>query len=194
MTTKLAAEQQQQLQPSAATPAAVTPHPDILPPTPEQIDSEIAAYEVAVSAASIAELAVKHAKEKLIWMADNFGTVPAHAELSKRVSGRRNTLTVTRGFTTSVNEPAVADLDVYLVEKGFGAIAPRLFAMQIKHTLIEGARDVLKTVSLPRRINEKVLSLFGRCIDMRPMAPKVKIEVIKPEKAAKKPRTGKAAA
>jgi hypothetical protein len=184
MTTRLAVQPQS---------AAITPHPDILPPTPEEIDNEIAAYEVAVGGASIAELAVKQAKERLIFLADNFGSVPAHAEQSKRVAGRRNTLTVTRGFTTSVNEPAARDLDFYLATQSGPNIFSRLFATQIKHTMIEGARDVLKTISLPRRVNEKVLSLFGRCIDMKPMAPKVKIEVIKPEKAARKPRTGKVA-
>jgi hypothetical protein len=172
---------------------ALAPHPEVKPPTPDEIDLEIVAYEVAVGAASIAEVAVKAAKERLIFLADSFGTIPPHAELSKRLSGRRNTLTVTRGFTTSVNEPAIADLKFYHDDHHLNFF-DRLFAVQTKHQMIEGARDVLKTISLPKRVNEKVLSLFGRCIDMKPIAPKVKIEVIKQEKAAKRTRTGKAAA
>lgn len=165
--------------------APVTPHPDILPPTPEEIDNEIVAYEVAVGAASIADLAVKKAKERLIFLADNFGSVPAHAEQSKRVCGRRNTLTVTRGTTVTVNEPAVAELKEYLTGPT-AQIFPLLFAQTIKHTLVEGARDVLKKLSLPRRLEEKVLSLFGRCIDLKAKSPSVKIEVIKPEKPTKR--------
>jgi hypothetical protein len=125
--------------------------------------------------------------------------VPAHAEQSIRLAGRRNTLTITRGTTVTVNEQSVAALEEYLEKESY-SFFPQLFAKQVKHTLVEGARDLLKRMGLPRRAEEKVLSLFGRCIDLKPKSPSVKIEVIKPEKAlraagrdSRKPRTSKAA-
>jgi hypothetical protein len=164
-----------------------------LPPTPDEIDAEIAFYNNAQACLKTAQQTADDYKQRLIFLADSFGKTPAHAEQSIRLAGRRNTVTVTRGTTVTVNEPAVADLKTYLGDFNNG-LFPRLFAVTTKHTLVEGARDLLKKLSLPRRTEEKVLSLFGKCIDIKSKSPSVKVEVIKPEKPAKKPRAGKVAA
>lgn len=164
-----------------------------LPPTPDEIDAEIAFYQAALACAKQAQEDANKYRDRLVQLADSFGKRPAHAEQSLRLAGRRNTVTVTRGTTVTINEPAVADLERYLGETG-AQIFDQLFAKQVKHTLIEGARDLLKKITLPRRIEEKVLSLFGRCIDLKTKAPTVKVEVIQPEKPVRKPRSRKAAA
>jgi hypothetical protein len=171
----------------------LTRHPDAMPPSPEEIDGLVADYEYAQKIATGAKEDLDAAKERLIFFADNFGHRPAHAEQSIRLSGRHNTVTVTRGTTVTVNDRAVDDLQVFLSHNSLMSILPRLFGRQTKWVLIDGARDVLKTVSLPQRFENKLLSLFGRCIDVKTKSPSVKIEVIKPEKPAKA-RKGKAAA
>lgn len=189
----IAASEQSNPDPTVAAVAGpATPHPDVQPLTPEEIDAEIVWYETAQGEFNDAKERLDQAKGRLIFLADKFGHKPTHADQSMRLAGRRNTVTVTRGTTVTVNEPAVADLKKYLGDLG-SAIFERLFAAQTKHTLIEGARDLLKKMTLPRRTEEKVLSLFGRCIDLKAKAPSVKVEVIKPEKPAKQ-RKGKAAA
>jgi hypothetical protein len=170
-----------------------TPHDDLKPPTPDEIDTEIVAYKIAQLCAAHAKEALDAAKQKLVFMADSFGHRPAHAEQSLRLAGRRNTLTVTRGTTVTVNEQEVAEFERYLGPTLGQPFFGQLFAKTTKHTLVEGARDLLKKLTLPRRSEEKVLSLFGRCIDLKPKAATVKIEVIQPEKPARKPRTAKAA-
>jgi hypothetical protein len=165
----------------------------VLQPTPDEIDAEIAFYKNAMACLKAAEETANQYKAKLIFLVDSFGTVPAHAEQSRRLAGRRNTVTVTRGTSVNVNEPAVADLRDYLGPLGLG-IFEHLFAVSTKHTLRDGARELLKKLSLPRRTEEKVLGLFGKCIDPKSKAPSVKVEVIKPEKPARKPKAAKKAA
>ena len=174
-----------------------------LPPTPDEIDAEISFYNNAQECLKAAQKTADDYKARLVFLADAFGKTPAHAEQSIRLAGRRNTVTVTRGTTVTVNEPAVHDLELYIygnlgVKSG---IFQQLFATTTKHTLVEGARELLKKLSLPRRTEEKVLSLFGRCIDLKSKSPSVKVEIIKPEKPARtasrgsrKARAGKVAA
>jgi hypothetical protein len=165
----------------------------VLPPTPDEIDAEIAFYQNALACAKQAQEIADKYKASLVLLADHFGSRPEGAEQSLRLQGRRNTLTVTRGTTVAVNEQAVADLKHYLGDLGL-QIFEQLFRPQTTHKLVEGARSLLKKLSMPRRAEEKVLSLFGRCIDVKPKAPAVKVEVIKPEKPLKKSKPAKKAA
>jgi hypothetical protein len=171
----------------------MTAEPATLPPTPEEIDAQILFFQNAQACYRTAKETMDAGAKQLVAMVDAHGSRPAHAEQSIRLAGRRNVVTVTRGTTVRVHEPAVAELEGYLGDLG-GQIFTRLFARQTTHRLVEGARDLLKTLSLPRRTEEKVLSLFGRCVDITTKAPAVKIDVVQPEKPARKPRGRKAAA
>jgi len=162
---------------------------ELVPPSPEQIDSYIAQYEYAKKVLDEAREAAETEKDKLVFLADNFGHRPAHAEQSLRLQGLRNAAVVTRSTTVVVDEAAVIELQKETCD--IPAIFPRLFAARTKHTLIEGARDVLKALDLPRRKHERVLALFGKCFDVKTNAPGLKVEVIKPQKPAKKPRGSK---
>jgi hypothetical protein len=176
-----------------STPQAPAAPAAVLQPTPEEIDAEILYYNNAVACVKAAEIVAEQYKAKLIFLVDSFGTQPGKAEQSLRLAGRRNTVTVTRGTTMLVNEPAVEEFKRYLGDMGV-QIFELLFTATTKHALREGARGLLKRLSLPRRTEEKVLSLFGRCIDVKSKSPSVKVEVIKPAKPAKKARGGKAVA
>lgn len=134
-------------------------------------------------------------KAALIVLVRANGSVPDGAPQSKRILGRRNIATVTIGTSTTVNEDAVGDLKAYLGDDSIGAwLFPKLFAAETKHKLVDGARNVLAGIGLPKRTHEKVLSLFGRCFDINAKSPVLKISVIKPEKPARQPRSKKVAA
>ena len=166
----------------------------VLPPTPEEIDQAILDFESAQRLQKAAKETFDQVRDRLVFLADSFGHRPAHAEQSLRLLGKRNTVTVTRGTTVSVDESAVLDFELFLSNAGlYTGLFPKFFARQIKHSLIEGAKDVLKTITLPRRTEEKIASLFGRCVDLKTKAPTVKVDTITPEKPARKPRAKAAA-
>lgn len=165
----------------------------VLPPTPDEIDTEISFYNNAAECLKAAQKTCDDYKARLVFLADHFGARPEGAEQSLRLSGRRNTLTVTRGTSVAINEQAVGDLKGYLGELGL-PIFEQLFTAQTTHKLVEGARSLLKKLSMPRRAEERVLALFGKCIDVKAKAPAVKVEVIKPEKPKRQPKAGKKAA
>ncbi len=164
----------------------------MLPPTVAEIDFMIQNYETIKTTYEVAKAELDRARDHMILMVEKFGHRPPHAEQSKRLHGTRNTATATTGTSVVVNESAVYDLQLYLVD--LPAIFSRLFNRQTKHTLVEGAHDVLKEIELPRRKHEKILSLFGRCIEIKTKAPSLKIEIVKAEKPTAKPRSNKGVA
>ena len=163
-------------------------------PTPDGIDSAIAAYEQAQLTAKHHQEIADGLKQQLVELVDEFGSVPAGAEQSKRLDGRRNTATITRGTTVSISEPGVAELGCYLADEGLFDLFPRFFTPQTKHKLVEGAGDVVKSVKLSLRVEQKILSLFGRSFTVKSNAPSLKVTTVEAEKVTRKPRGGKAAA
>ena len=161
--------------------------------TVDQIDDCIVDIEFYKRELAVAKKAYDDAQDVVIQIVQAHGSVPPHAEQSKRLLGRRNVATITTGTTTTVNEDAVDELKQYLGST-HRSIFESLFATETKRKLIDGARNVLSAIALPKRAHEKVLSLFGRCFDIKPKSPSLKVEVIKAEKPARKPRAEKAAA
>jgi hypothetical protein len=171
----------------------VSPVAQIEPLTLEQIDGLIADYEYAQACCKLQDAQFDEIKRRLVTAVDSLGQVPPHAEQSRRLSGRHNIATVTRGTTITVNEGAVLVFKTYLADQGHIRLFQRFFLPQEKHALVEGARDVLKTLTLPRRVEEKIASLFGRAFDVKSKSPSLKVELVKPEKPAKQSRGKKAA-
>lgn len=165
----------------------------LLPLSPEQVDALIAEYRNAQEICREADAVLLDAKMRLILAVDNFGQVPPHAEQSRRLEGRHNLATVTRSNVTTVNEDAVRRFQAFLAEAGYHDLFPRFFVPQTKHVLVEGARDVLKSLTLPRRVEEKIASLWGKAFDVKAKSPALKVEIVKPEKPAKQPRGKKVA-
>ena len=177
-----------------ATHALAASGVEIPAPNIYMIDAYIAEYESAQRLLASAKAVHDIAKAGLIALVSAHGAVPQGADQSKRLVGQRNVATVTTANSTVVDEQAINDLGVYCAEQRLDSIFDRLFATEVKHKLIDGARSVLATLQLPKRTHEKILSLFGRCIDIKPKAPSLKVEVIEPEKPARKPRAAKAVA
>lgn len=163
-----------------------------LPPSPQTIDEAIEAYNFALSLAKAADKAVDDEKAKLMFLVEHFGSVPAHAEQSKRLIGQHNEATITYSTSLTVNEAGVEALRQFLVkEKLDESMFPRFFAPTVKHKMVDGARDVLKGMSLSNRVREKISSLFGLSIEVRTSAPSLKVKTVQPEKPV---RTKKAKA
>ena len=167
---------------------------NVKPPTPDEIDAAIVEYESAQRLVKAAQETADGVKQRLIFLVDHFGEMPAQATASHRLAGRHNEAVVTRGVTTTVNEPAVADFEEYLESKGRLELFARFFAVETKHSIVSGAVDVLKTIQLPKMIEEKLFQLYGRTITVKTKSPSLKVSIITPEKPARKPRGGKAAA
>ena len=73
------------------------------------------------------------------------------------------------------------------------AFFKRLFTLRSKYEVVEGAEAALKAESLPKRLTEKVLNLWGRCIRVKAKKPSLKVVIADPAKPAKKQRGAKGA-
>lgn len=167
----------------------------LAPLNPDQIDTCIAEYEFALRASSAADAVLRTAKQGLTLLVQQQGSVPAHAEQSLRIVGRRNQATITTANTIEVDEDAVGDLKQYLIHQGLHSeLFGRLFGINTKHTLVKGAKEVLAGFKLQLREHERISSLFGLCIHPKPKAPSLKVELIEPAKPARTPRAKKAVA
>lgn len=118
------------------------------PPTPEEIDAEIVFYENAKACFSAAKKTMEGYEEKLIELTDKHGFRPEGAPRSTRLAGRRKTVTVTRGQTVKLNEPAIQMFAAWCRRRSKMNIFAKLFAPATKYTLIETPREVLKRLHL----------------------------------------------
>lgn len=155
-------------------------------PTPEAIDAKAKQYLDAKAYAAGATDAAKKLEEELVAMVQSFGVVPAGAEKSRRLSGRLAELTVTKSDTITVNAERVETLKDMLDANGHVEIFSKLFAVQTKYEIVDGAESVLKEVSVAKRLGEKILNYFGRCITVKPKKPSLKVTIADPAKPAKR--------
>jgi hypothetical protein len=173
--------------------ALPTPNPPAQP-TPEELDLEIAIFNNAQASFESARTTLDAQEEKLIKLVRAHGFRPDEAPQSLRLIGRHNAATVTIGRTITVFQPAILNFLAWCKRRSRMAIFARLFAPETKYVAIEGWRDTLKSFALSQRAEEKIASMVALCTDVKPKAPSLKVEVIKPEKPARKPRGGKVAA
>ena len=178
---------------------APLPVPDaVIPPTPQEIDWAIAAYETANKLAKVAQVEADEKKRTVINLVELYGFAASKAERSKRLEGLLNTVTVTRGTNIVVNEPAVQSFSMLLDKKlGFDAgkrFFSRVFSVRTKHELVAGAEDVVRTASLAQRTQQAVLAAFGMCFTISDKAPTIKIKLRTAEKPVRKPRAKKGGA
>lgn len=160
----------------------------------DEIDSCCLQYDLAERALATAEANYKTCKSAVVALVQAQGHVPAGAEESKRIVGRRSVATITIAKATTVREQGVAELEKYLSSNGLEALFDALFATNVKHTLQKSAHDVLRSVQIRKPEAEKISGLFGKCIDVKPKSPSLKVESIVPEKPARTPRGKKAVA
>jgi len=161
-------------------------------PSPEQIDDLVRDYLHGKKLRE--EFARDQAKQEafLLHLVQTWGAVPAGAEKSRRLNGRLAEITVTRSDSIAVNGERVETLKEALEANGYGDFFSKLFARQEpKYEIVNGAEAALKEVALPRRLAEKVMNLFGRCITVKPKKPSLKVSIADPAKPAKKSRAKK---
>lgn len=162
-------------------------------PTPDQIDVKAQEYLAAKLSAALASAKFHDVEEELTQLVQQWGSIPPNAEMSRRLKGRVSELTVTRSNVITVLYERVVLLKEVLEANERGEFFKRLFAPQQKYELVNGAESALKAEPLPKRLAEKVMNLFGRCLDAKPKKPSLKVTVVDPEKPAKKPRAKKGA-
>jgi len=159
-------------------------------PTPEEIDALAAKYLDTKARVLFVSDELRHIELEAIAMVKDWGSVPAHAEKSRRLVGKLSEFTVTKADAITINFERVETLREALEANGHGEYFKKLFAKTEKYELVEGAEAALKTESLPKRLSEKVLNLWGRCIAVKPKKPSLKVTIADPAKPAKKTKKG----
>ncbi len=156
-------------------------------PTQEQIDELAKQYFLALEVCTKAETCFKSIEKKCIEQVQTWGIVPAKAENSRRLDGQYNTLTVTVGNTTSIDDARVQHLKNALTANKFGAIFDNLFKERTRHEAVKGAAIAILAAGMPKRLTEKISTLYARCFSTEKKAPSLKVKQIV-EKPEKKPR------
>jgi hypothetical protein len=154
-------------------------------PTPQQIDALIERFATAkreadslLAVARLKSEASDTIKAELVAMVETYGA--RHTEKSKRLKGAHNTATTTKATRVSIDPAAVETFRAWLQERELAEISGRFFVEQVTYSLVEGPQEVLKTLSLAKRIREKVESLLGLCFKINTNAPSLKIETVAP--------------
>jgi hypothetical protein len=162
-------------------------------PTPDQIDEWSRVYLGLLDQAHQLKQVIAEREAALMEMVKLWGAVPPNAEKSRRLNGRLAELTVTKSDAITINFERVEMLREALEANGRGEYFRNLFSLQSKYEIVEGAEAALKTEALPKRLAEKVMNLFGRCINVKPKKPSLKVTIADPAKPAKKSRAKKEA-
>lgn len=155
-------------------------------PTAAEIDDIAQRYATAKHAAADSVAAFQSIEQEMIAMVTQYGIVVPRAEKSRRLAGIRAELTVTKSDTLTIDDSRVDDLKGALEANGYGDFFRRLFAERRKWEVVEGAEAALKAESLPKRLTEKVLNLWGRCISVKPKKPSLKVVISDPAAPAKR--------
>ena len=136
-------------------------------PTPEQVDKLAKLYLVLIDARAKTQAVIAGVEAQILTNVQNWGTVPPHAEKSRRLAGKLSEITVTKADTLIINDERVVTLKEALEANGHGEYFNKLFTLRSKYEVVEGAEAALKSESLPKRLSEKVLNLWGRCISVK---------------------------
>ena len=155
-------------------------------PTPDMIDDVAGRYEGAKLSVAYEKDRLAKIEEEAIKLVQEWGIVPPNAEKSRRLNGRLAELTVTKSDVLTINDERVETLKDALEANGHGEYFAKLFALRSKWEVVEGAESALKSESLPKRLAEKVLNLWGRCISVKAKKPSLKVVIADPAKPAKK--------
>lgn len=159
-------------------------------PSPQEIDEVARLYLHAKLAVKNAEMDVAALEEELLDMVRRFGVVPPHAEKSRRLNGQLAEITLTKADTLTVNHDRVETLKEALEANGYGDFFKKLFTLRSKWEVVEGAEGALKTDWMPKRLSEKILNLWGRCINVKAKKPSLKVILANPAKPAKRAKKG----
>lgn len=156
-------------------------------PTPAQVDVLVERYseakqlaDAAKAAAGVMSANADEVKAELVTLVEMFGF--RHTEKSKRLAGLHNTATTTTATRVSVDDAAVGTFRSYLEDQELMELSGRFFVAHTTYSLVEGPAEVLKTLSLGKRVRDKISSLIGLCFQIKTNAPSLKIETVVAEK------------
>lgn len=158
--------------------------------SPEEIDKFAGLYLAAKQKVADAKAEFDAIEQEAVDLVMNFGIVPPYAEKSRRLNGRLAELTVTKGDVLTINDERVETLKDALETNGHGEFFKKLFTLRSKYEVVEGAEAALKQESLSKRLSERVLNLWGRCISVKSKKPALKVSIADPAKPAKRSRKG----
>jgi hypothetical protein len=161
-------------------------------PTPDFIDELARRYQTAKLDSIQAQQIAKLIEDEAVALVEQWGSVPPHAEKSRRLNGRLAELTITKSDAIAVSFERVEVLREALEADGRGEYFKKLFAKTEKYEIVDGAENALREEALPKRLAEKVLNLFGRCITVKPKKPSLKVTIADPAKPAKRVKKAKA--
>jgi hypothetical protein len=171
--------------PAAETQPAETVESHVRP-SPDAIDAIARIYLDAQASKKAATDKVAELEADLIQLVANWGVVPPHAEKSRRLKGNIAELTVTHSDVLTIVEERVDTLKEALEANGYGEWFGKLFKLRSKWEVVEGAEAALKAETLPKRLSEKVLNLWGRCITVKPKKPSLRVDMgEQPKKATR---------
>ena len=159
---------------------------EALRPSPQQIDELAMRYETAKLNVAYERDALALIEDEAVRLVQLWGIVPPHAEKSRRLLGQHAEFTVTKSDVLTINDDRVETLKEALEANGHGDYFNKLFCLRSKYEVVEGAETALKSESLPKRLSEKVLNLWGRCITVKAKKPSLKVTIADPAKPAKK--------
>lgn len=158
-------------------------------PWGQWIDAKIAEYAELKEAADVAAAKAKEAadlagavKAELTEIVEKFGA--RHTEKSKRLQGVRNFATTTTATRISIDAEKVEDLRTWLEKEELPAVAEKFFVAQTTYSLVQGPQDVLRTLTLGKRIHTKISALLGLCFQIKTNVPSLKVEVAETEPLA----------
>jgi hypothetical protein len=164
-------------------------------PTRAQVDGLVKRYAEAKAEADAigAVLKMKSAaadkiKAELVELVETFGF--RHTQKSKRLAGDHSHATTTKATRVTIDDAAVETFRSYLAERELTEISGRFFVEHVSYSLVEGPQEVLKTLSLGKRIREKVESLLGLCFKIKTNAPSLTIETVTPACPDRRGSTG----
>ena len=163
---------------------------DAMQPTPEFVDNLAKRYMAAKIMCAEAKATFDKVEEEGTKLVNEWGIVVPKAEQSRRLSGKLAVLQVTKSNTLTILDDRVQTLKDALLVNGYGYFFSKLFAERKKWEVVEGAEAALKDESLPKRLAEKVMNLWGRCIDVKPKKPSLKVTLADPAKPAKRAKKG----
>lgn len=156
-----------------------------------EFDRLCAMYVTEQTKANAAQTFADGIKADIIRYVEHRGHVPTNAEASRRVEGADWCATVTTPSTVEIRDDIVTELELVLSKAKQAKLFPSLFSRRVEYSLVKGAEHVLPAAPLPKRLRERILTLYAQCFIPKKKTPSLRVEPIavvrdREDKAAKK--------
>jgi hypothetical protein len=120
-------------------------------------------------------------KEEIIAQVKAYGA--KHAEKSKRLTGVRNTATITIGTSNIVDDDAVEKLKAFLEKQEIVGLREKLFTETVTYQLVDDPAEAVKKLNVGARMLSRIVILLALCSKPVPKVPSLKVEIVTPTPA-----------